>query len=83
MATTKTAKVIELELKQEFNNAAYVAIEQISMRFFGISELKAKNMASTGLFPCRCIRLGSNKSPWLVSLAALAEVIYQKEKDMS
>ena len=81
--TTKTAKAIELELKQEFNNAPYVPIGQISWRFFGISELKAKNMASTGQFPCKCIRLGSNKSPWLVSLAALAEVIYQRERDMS
>lgn len=81
--TTKTAKAIELELKQEFNNAPYVPIEQISMRFFGISELKAKNMASIGQFPCKCIRLGSNKSPWLISIAALAEVIYQKEREIS
>jgi hypothetical protein len=61
-------------LLAEFGEAN-IPLQKVAPKYFGLSEDEARRRAPTGLLPCRVFRLGSQKAPWLVSAADLAELI--------
>ncbi len=67
-------------LLAEFGEAN-VPLEKVAPKYFGLSFAEARRRAPAKLLPCSAFRLGGQKSPWLVSLADLAELIdRQREK---
>lgn len=48
---------------------------------FGLSLRRANEMASTQRLPIPAFKLGSQKSPWMVSSKRLAEYIERKAKE--
>ena len=67
-------------LLAEFGEAN-VPLEKVAPKYFGLSLDEARRRAPSKLLPCRAFRLGGQKSPWLVSVADLAELIdRQREK---
>lgn len=48
---------------------------------FGLTEREARRAAARQLLPVPCYRLGSQKSPWLVSADALAAYIRRKQSE--
>jgi hypothetical protein len=67
-------------LLAEFGEAN-VPLEKVAPKYFGLSFTEARRRAPAKLLPCSAFRLGGQKSPWLVSLADLAELIdRQREK---
>jgi len=61
-------------LLAEFGEAN-IPLALISPKYFGLSLREAARRASSQRLPCRVFRLGGQKSPWLVSIADLAELI--------
>lgn len=61
-------------LMAEFNTAE-IPLEKVCEKFFGLSERKAKQRASTHELPVPAYRGGSQKSPWLVNVQDLANYI--------
>ena len=47
---------------------------------FGLSFEEARRRAPSKMLPCPAFRLGGQKSPWLVSVADLAELIDQRRE---
>jgi hypothetical protein len=70
--TAPTDKTLFLVLA-EFGTSQ-IPVEQCA-HHFGMTELEAKRAAKRQGLPIPCYRLGSQKSPWLVSAEALAEHI--------
>ena len=67
-------------LLAEFGEA-HIPLEKIALKYFGLSPTEAKRRAPIKNLPCRVFRLSGQKSPWLVSIADLAELIdKQREK---
>lgn len=67
-------------LLAEFGEAN-VPLEKVAPKYFGLSFDEARRRAPSKLLPCRAFRLGGQKSPWLVSVVDLAELIdRQREK---
>lgn len=67
-------------LLAEFGEAN-VPLEKVAPKYFGLSFAEARRRAPAKLLPCSAFRLGGQKSPWLVSLVDLAELIdRQREK---
>ncbi len=64
-------------LQKEFPDRVLTAVPlaDISAKYLAISPRKAGDMANTGTLPLPAYRLGSQKSPWLVDLVDLAELI--------
>lgn len=52
-----------------------IPLEQICVKFFGLSVPKAKRRACLQQLPIPAYRTGSQKSPWLISAIDLAEHI--------
>ncbi len=61
-------------LLAEFGEAN-IPLERVAPKYFGLSFPEARRRAPSKLLPCRTIRLGGQKSPWLVSATDLAELI--------
>jgi hypothetical protein len=61
-------------LLAEFGEAN-VLLERVSSKYFGLSPAEAKRRALASCLPVRAFRLSGQKSPWLVSIADLAELI--------
>lgn len=61
-------------LKREFDGPTAPLVD-ISTKYLGISARKAGDMAKANTLPLPAYRLGSQKSPWLVSLVDLAKLI--------
>ncbi len=67
-------------LLAEFGEAN-IPLERVAPKYFGLNYAEARRRAPSKLLPCRVFRLGGQKSPWLVSVADLAELIdRQREK---
>ena len=67
-------------LLAEFGEAN-VPLETVAPKYFGLSYAEAKRRAAAKMLPCRVFRLGGQKSPWLVSVVDLADLIdAQREK---
>jgi Pyocin activator protein PrtN len=67
-------------LLAEFGEAT-IPLEKVAPKYFGLSYAEARRRAPAKMLPCRVFRLGGQKSPWLVSLSDLAELIdAQREK---
>ena len=66
-------------LLAEFGEAN-VPLERVAPKYFGLSYAEARRRAPAKMFPCRAFRLGGQKSPWLVSVADLAELIDQQRE---
>jgi len=64
-----------LQLEFEGPTAALV---DISSKYLGISAKKAGDYAAAGTLAVPAFRLGSQKSPWLVNLTDLADLIDRK-----
>ncbi|MFO7189932.1 MAG: pyocin activator PrtN family protein [Pseudomonadota bacterium] len=58
----------------EFDGAACVELEKVSEKYFGLSPEEAKRRAARdpARLPVPPFRGGSQKAPWLISLADLA-----------
>ena len=61
-------------LLAEFGEAN-IPLERVAPKYFGLSFEEARRRAQAKMLPCPVFRLGSQKSPWLVSAADLAELI--------
>lgn len=61
-------------LLAEFGEAN-IPLERVAPKYFGLSFEEARRRAPAKLLPCRAFRLGGQKSPWLISVADLAELI--------
>ena len=61
-------------LLAEFGEAN-VPLDRVAPKYFGLSSDEARRRAPSKLLPCRAFRLGGQKSPWLISVADLAELI--------
>ncbi len=61
-------------LLAEFGEA-HVPLERVAPKYFGLSFDEARRRAPSKLLPCRAFRLGGQKSPWLISVTDLAELI--------
>jgi Pyocin activator protein PrtN len=58
-----------------------ISLSRVAPKYFGLSFSEAKRRAVSDLLPCRVFRLGGQKSPWLVSVGDLAELIdIQRER---
>jgi hypothetical protein len=66
-------------LLAEFGEAN-VPLERVAPKYFGRSYAEARRRAPAKMLPCRAFRLGGQKSPWLVSVADLAELIDQQRE---
>ena len=67
-------------LLAEFGEAN-IPLDKVALKYFGLSPGEAKRRAPARLLPCRVFRLGSQKSPWLVSAADLAELIDRQTRN--
>ena len=76
-APTPTDKTLFLVLA-EFGSAQ-VPVSACA-HHFGMTEAEAKRAAPRQALPVPCYRLGSQKSPWMVSADALAEHIRTKQQ---
>ena len=61
-------------LLAEFGEAN-VPLAKIAPKYFGLSFAEARRRAPAKMLPCRVFRLGGQKSPWLVSVVDLADLI--------
>ncbi len=61
-------------LLAEFGEAN-IPLDKVAPKYFGLSSLEARRRAPSKLLPCRAFRLGGQKSPRLVSITDLAELI--------
>lgn len=61
-------------LLAEFGEA-HVPLERVAPKYFGLSFDEARRRAPAKLLPCRAFRLGGQKSPWLISVTDLADLI--------
>jgi hypothetical protein len=61
-------------LLAEFGEAN-IPLERVAPKYFGLSFQEARRRAPAKMLPCRAFRLGGQKSPWLVSVTDLAELI--------
>ena len=61
-------------LLAEFGEAN-VPLEKVAPKYFGLSFAEARRRAPAKMLPCRVFRLGGQKSPWLVSVVDLADLI--------
>ena len=61
-------------LLAEFGEAN-IPLERMSTKYFGLSPDEARRRAPAKMLPCKVYRLGGQKSPWLVSVTDLAELI--------
>jgi hypothetical protein len=61
-------------LLAEFGEAN-ISLEKVAPKYFGLSYEEARRRAPSKLLPCRVYRLGGQKSPWLVNVSDLAELI--------
>jgi len=61
-------------LLAEFGEAN-IPLERVAPKYFGLSFKEARRRAPAKMLPCPVFRLGGQKSPWLVSVTDLAELI--------
>ena len=61
-------------LLAEFGTAE-IPLEKVCEKYFGLSVTKAKRRAGMQQLPIPAYRIGSQKSPWLISAADLARHI--------
>jgi hypothetical protein len=61
-------------LMAEFGGSE-IPLEQLAVKYFGLSDRQAKERASLNKLPVPAYRMGSQKSPWLVSANDLADFI--------
>jgi hypothetical protein len=61
-------------LLAEFGEAN-VPLAKVAPKYFGLSYVEARRRAPSKMLPCRTFRLGGQKSPWLISVSDLAELI--------
>ena len=54
---------------------ATIPLDRAAPKDFGLSSAEARRRAPAKQLPCRAFRLGGQKSPWLVSVTDLAELI--------
>jgi hypothetical protein len=66
-------------LLAEFGEAN-IPLQRVAPKYFGLSAEEARRRAPSKMLPCRAFRLGGQKSPWLVSAADLAELIYERRE---
>lgn len=56
-----------------------VPLAKVCQRFFSLDEREACRRAALGTLPVKAYRCGSQKSPWLVSVADLADLIEKRK----
>ena len=61
-------------LMAEFNTA-HPKLEDVAHRYLGLKPAEAKRAAGLRTLPIPAFRLGSQKSPWLVSVTDLADCL--------
>ena len=66
-------------LLAEFGEAE-IPLERVCEKYFGLSTNKAKRRACLQQLPVPAYRAGSQKSPWLISAADLANHIDQQRQ---
>lgn len=66
-------------LLAEFGEAE-IPLERVCKKYFGLSISKAKRRACVQQLPIPAYRVGSQKSPWLISAADLASHIDQQRQ---
>ncbi len=67
-------------LLAEFGEAN-IPLDKVAPKYFGLSYEEARRRAPAKMLPCKTFRLGGQKSPWLVSVVDLADLIdRQREK---
>ena len=70
-------------LLAEFGTAE-IPLEKVCEKYFGLSVTKAKRRAAMQQLPIPAYRIGSQKSPWLISAADLAlHIDHQRESAAS
>jgi len=66
-------------LLAEFGEAN-VPLARVAPKYFGLSFEEARRRALGQGLPCRVFRLGGQKSPWLISVSDLAELIDKRRE---
>ncbi len=66
-------------LQAQFDGRTEIPLAEICSDFLGLSEQEARRRASLQRLPFPVHRLGSQKSPWLVSIGDLAAHIDQQK----
>lgn len=66
-------------LQAQFDGRAEIPLAEICQDFLDLSEREAKRRAAAQTLPFPVHRLGSQKSPWMVSLTDLAAYIDEKK----
>jgi pyocin activator protein PrtN len=66
-------------LLAEFGEAE-IPLQRVCEKYFGLSVSKAKRRACLQQLPIPSYRVGSQKSPWLISAADLAKHIDQQRQ---
>lgn len=59
--------------------SAEIPLSLVAAKFFGLTEAEAKRRASLQDLPIPAYRAGSQKSPWLVSAADLAQYLDEQK----
>lgn len=67
-------------LQAQFNGRAEIPLAEICNEFLDLNEPEAKRRAAAHRLPFPAHRLGSQKSPWMISIADLAEYIDQQKQ---
>ena len=66
-------------LQAQFDGRAEILLSEICDTFLNLSDQESKRRASLQLLPFPVHRLGSQKSPWLVSITDLAAHIDEQK----
>ncbi len=76
-----TLAALKIEFEHLDNVAGTVPLFSICEKYLVLGSRKAGALALTGTLPLPAFRLGSQKSPWLVSLTDLAHLIDRKAQE--
>ncbi len=69
-------------LLAEFEGKTNIPLESLSEQYFGMKPSAAKVQAGKGNLPVPAFRIGGQKTPWLVSISDLAELIDNRREYM-
>jgi hypothetical protein len=70
-----------LEMLQAEFSGPTAPLSEVADKYLGMKSKKAGEFARLNTLPLPAHRLGSQKSPWLVSLVDLAKLIDEKEAE--
>lgn len=68
-------------LMAQFDGKAEIPLTEVCKQFLGLDDNEAKRQAAAHKLPFPAHRLGSQKSPWMVSIFDLAAYIEKQQQE--